>query len=140
MFFCNCRWSNGVGGVNPDGFENNSGTNITFLEGALASFMDSVPLQVTIVASFPSRQSFLNDIFQTSLKLANHLRQLFERSDTSDNFEEDDENEEEDSSSDQNLNIQRLPVFVYKFPVDKHSGFGDGYEGMETEVQLENIS
>ena len=81
---------------------------------------------------------FLNDIFQTSLKLANHLRQLFERSDTSDNFEEEDENEEEDGGSDQNLNIQRLPVFVYKFPVDKHSGFGDGYEGMETEVQLEN--
>ena len=77
---------------------------------------------------------------QTSLKLANHLRQLFERSDTSDNFEEEDENEEEDGSSDQNLNIQRLPVFVYKFPVDKHSGFGDGYEGMETEVQLENIA
>ena len=73
------------------------------------------------------------------MKLANHLRQLFERSDTSDNFEEEDENEEEDGSSDQNLNIQRLPVFVYKFPVDKHSGFGDGYEGMETEVQLENI-
>merc|ERR1711973_840814 len=48
--------------------------------------------------------------------------------------EEEDENEEEDSSSEQNLNIQRLPVFVYKFPVDKHSGFGHGYEGMETEV------
>ena len=51
-----CRWSNGVGSVDPDGFENNSGTNITFLEGALASFMDSVPLQVIIVTSFPIRQ------------------------------------------------------------------------------------
>ena len=50
------RWSNGVGGVTPDGIENNSGTNITFLEGALASFMDSVPLQVVIVTSFPIRQ------------------------------------------------------------------------------------
>ena len=51
-----CRWSNGVGGGDPDGFENNSKTNITFLEGALASFMDSVPLQVIIVTSFPIRQ------------------------------------------------------------------------------------
>ena len=51
-----CRWSNGVGGGNPDSFENNSGTNITFLEGALASFMDSVPLQVIIVTSFPIGQ------------------------------------------------------------------------------------
>ena len=103
--------------------------------------MDSVPLQVYNSYFFSNQtKRFLNDILQTSLKLANHLRQLFERSDTSDDFEEEDEDEEEDLSSDQNLNIQRLPVFVYKFPVDKHSGFGDGYEGMETEVRLENIS
>ena len=38
------------------------------------------------------------------------------------------------SEEEGNLNLQRLPVFVYKFPVGKHSSFGDGYEGMETEV------
>jgi len=107
------RWT-GDGGDEEDGFGNNGGageTNATFLEGAVATFLDSVPLQ-------------------TSLKLANQLSQIFERSgDTSDEEEEDEEFE-----SDENLNLQRLPVFVYKFPVGKHSSFGDGYEGMETEV------
>ena len=49
--------------------------------------------------------------------------------------EKDEEDEEELNSEEEgNLNLQRLPVFVYKFPVGKHSSFGDGYEGMETEV------
>ena len=71
---------------------------------------------------------------QTSLKLANHLGQLFKR--TGDTTDEDGEDEDFTSVSDENenLNLQRLPVFVYKFPVGKHSSFGDGYEGMETEV------
>jgi len=108
------RWT-GDGGDEEDKFGNNGGaggTNATFLEGAVATFLDSVPLQ-------------------TSLKLANQLSQIFERSgDTSDEEEE----EDEEFESDENLNLQRLPVFVYKFPVGKHSSFGDGYEGMETEV------
>ena len=70
---------------------------------------------------------------QSSLKLASQLRQIFERSgDTAE--EEEDEDEELNSDEDGNLNLQRLPVFVYKLPVGKHSSFGDGYEGMETEV------
>lgn len=106
------RWT-GDEGDKEDGFGNNGG-NATFLEGAVATFLDSVPLQ-------------------SSLKLASQLRQIFERSgDTAE--EEEDEDEELNSEEDGNLNLQRLPVFVYKLPVGKHSSFGDGYEGMETEV------
>merc|ERR1719382_2240953 len=110
------RWT-GDEGQDEDGFgnnEGNSGGNATFLEGAVATFLDSVPLQ-------------------SSLKLASQLRQIFERSgETSEKDEEDDE--ELNSEEEGILNLQRLPVFVYKFPVGKHSSFGDGYEGMETEV------
>ena len=49
-------------------------------------------------------------------------------------MEKEDEDDELNSDEDGNLNLQRLPVFVYKLPVGKHSSFGDGYEGMETEV------
>ena len=47
MRFLDFRWT----GDEKDGFENNGGgaegTNSTFLEGAVATFLDSVPLQVT---------------------------------------------------------------------------------------------
>lgn len=114
------RWTGDGGDEEEDGgFGDNggggSGSNATFLEGAVATFLNSVPLQ-------------------TSLKLANQLSQIFERSGDTSKEEEEGKDEEFGSDEDENLNIQRLPVFVYKFPVGKHSSFGDGYEGMETEV------
>ena len=46
---CDFRW-NGDGGEDEDGFvkinEIDEGGNATFLEGAVATFLDSVPLQV----------------------------------------------------------------------------------------------
>ena len=126
------RWT-GDEGDNEDGFGNSRG-NATFLEGAVATFLDSVPLQVPFSLHSCSREElpFDQPPPQSSLKLASQLRQIFEKTTSSEKKEE----EEELNSGDEKLNLQRLPVLVYKFPVGKHSSFGDGYEGMETEVCL----
>ena len=120
------RWT-GEKGEN----ENGNNGNATFLEGAVTTFLRSVPLQVSL-QSFFFFGSFINQTPpQSSLKLASHMREIFEKSTPSEKKEE-----EELNSGDEKLNLQRLPVLVYKFPVGKHSSFGDGYEGMETEVCL----
>ena len=105
----------------PDSIDRLDGdlnTNVTFLESAIQSLLQSPPLKL------------LEDI----------SRIFYRKSENSTEMEEGEE-EEDDGYHEQTPSLQRQPVGVYKFPVGPADPSGLLFQGLETEVgQVLDIS